>query len=130
MPRKESLDGYPNREFAALVGRVVEGEEISVPCTRTTAMSLRSQFYAWRRTCEALPEEAARLGVDWTKLRAVACTLSDEALRFVPAGTLPIPALLRKVLGEEGIAPAPSTDAEASLARLQEMLRKGGDGEE
>ncbi len=125
MPRLKALETYPNFEYWELTQRVLKERSIQVDCHSKMAATLRGQYYAWRRVCEQLPEEAARYGVDAEKLREVSIRQNEAGLEFMWASDLPIPGLIRSALG---IAPGPvakpaPSEGEQSLRRIQEMLK-------
>lgn len=126
MPRAVNLEGYPTRQFWAIVQKVRGGETVVVEVSGRGALSLRQTFYAWRRACEALPEAAAKMGVNWEVLRDVAVTLTDKGLEFLPAGEQPMVKALEKALGGSS-ADLGVEEVSESMKRLQEMLKRGGD---
>lgn len=128
MPRKLSLLGYPNEEYWGIVLKVLRDGKVEVGLPTMLAAGLRQNFYAWRRACEALPEEAARFGVDARRLREVMVVAQEGGLLFQGIGLDPVRTALREALAGD-LPRIPETEADASMRRLQEMLKGGGDAE-
>lgn len=100
MPRTRQLETYPNPAFWALFDRVLSTQlPVTVPCTRTQALSMRGEIYAWRRAAEAAPEQAAQLGITASRLREVALQISHEGLVAVLSSSLATASLISDALG-------------------------------
>ncbi len=127
MPKTRSLVTYPNRQFIALVAKVLEsGQPFTVPCSRAQAASLRGELYAWRRAAEEDRAEAAQLGVPVERLRDLAWRITDKGLETIPANMLVGPNLIEMALGGE--APALESPAAKALRDLQARLGGGDNG--
>lgn len=128
MPRARFIDTYPNREFMALVEKIVSlNGPFLIPCTQAQAASMRGELYAWRRSAKANPEHALSLGVDADKLYQVAFRISDDGLTGLPSTMLQTPSLILSALNGE--APALTNPAKEALKRLQAMGIKPEDGQ-
>lgn len=124
MPRTRALITYANRQFIALVTKVIEtGEPFLVPCSRPQAASLQGELYAWRRAAEKDPEEAVQLGVPTQRLRDIAFRVTDKGLEAIPANMLVGPSLIESALGGE--APGLESPAAKALRDLQAKLGQG-----
>ncbi len=121
MPRPRALITYPNDQFRRLAERGREGNCL-VPCTKSQALSIRGEWYAWRRVCELNPEIAKNFGIDAEILR-------DVALRVDAGGLMAFPAILRESIQvlERALGPADTIQQKAgeSLAMLREALAQG-----
>lgn len=127
MPRTRSLETYPNREFWALVQRILsQPDPFIVPCTRPQAASVRGELYAWRRACEAAPLQAAQYGIDSQQLREVAFRVKDEGLEGISASLLQNASLILSALGDIGAAP--KSASQQALDNLRAMGLGEGNG--
>lgn len=115
MPRTRDLMTYPNRQFIALVKRVLESGPLTVPCTRAEAASMRGEIYAWRRACEENRIEAMALGVPVDSLRELAFRINASGLEAILAADLRTPSLIEAALGG---TPPIKTEAQRSLERF------------
>lgn len=83
MPRAKALPSYPNAQFAPLwlaVSRT--GKPVTVPLERTKALTLRAQFYAWRRVALANEALAIQCGIDVQSLHDVRMQVVEDGLRL------------------------------------------------
>lgn len=128
MAHSKTLEAYPNEEYALVCEKTSRGERVNIPCDAKLALTIRHNFYAWRRAVEADPEHAARLGVDARKVRSAGAVPSATGLLFIPAGELPINRILRPALGL-GVKVETTSDADESLKRLQDLIKGAKDGE-
>lgn len=121
MPRTRQLVTYPNREFYALILRVLsEDKPFLVQCSVTQAASTRGTIYAWRRACELAPDQAAAFGIDAYRLREVAFRIKPDGLEGVPANQLQTASLILSALGMVAFPPE-SSPAQKALETLREM---------
>lgn len=102
MPRQRNLVAYHNAHYMALVEKVMAEGKTLFPCERRQAVTIQGEFYAWRRICEANPEEAAGYGVRAEVLRNVALRATDEGLVAMPESEMLAPSILGAVLGPVG----------------------------
>lgn len=127
MPRTKPLDAYPNAHYSALIAKVADGGLFTVPCTRPQAASLRGELYAWRRACQAAPDEAADLGVNVALLAAIGWRITDAGLETYHVAELQSAKLITAALGGEPLAQP--TGAAAALQGLMKRL-EADDGAE
>lgn len=121
MPRARALITYPNRQYIALIARVLEsGEPFVVPCSRAQAASLRGELYAWRRSAEQDPGESHALSIPLDQLRDIAWRVTDAGLETIPASMLVGPGLIEMALG--GAAPKIESPSDRALRELREKL--------
>lgn len=123
MPRTRALITYPNRQYLALIQRVLDtGQPFTVPCTRGQAASLRGELYAWRRAAEEDAGEARLIGLPVDRFRDLAWRITDKGLETIPTTMLVGPGLIDSALGVESV-PLESPAARA-LKALSGLVTK------
>lgn len=120
MSRPKPLLAYPNRQFVALVQKVIETDDIFVvPCTRAQAASIRGELYAWRIAAESNPREAEALGVPIRELREISVKITSQGLEIIPARMVQNASLIEAALGNR--VPPLETPAAVALRNLINM---------
>lgn len=121
MTRRRPLISYPNAHYWAVVARVTGTDEaLTIPCTKTQALSLQGEIYAWRKACEAEPGDAQAMGIRLPELRSVSLRITPTGLQVLPTGQLAGPGLIESALGGKPETPA-AQSASDMLKRLMEQ---------
>ncbi len=123
MARVRPIRNYPLVEYRALFDRVRDTNAgFTIPCTRTQALSLRSELYAFRKAVARDPDSAQTCGLDVEAISQISFRVLDDGLLVQPVSHQVGPSLIQAALGMQ---PAPVVDtaaASASLNRLLDMM--------
>lgn len=114
MPRAKPLDAYQNANYSALWSHVAATKgEMLLRLEPRPALTLRHEFYAWRRVALANPDKALKLGINLQALNDVRISIVPEGLKLYHKDDAVGMEAIRQALEGAGITPAAPPVAEA-----------------